>query len=444
MNTFTDKQTLNDLQIFSRQADRSIFGLFNKTATAGGSALLEQLFQMPLSEIKQIDIRSQIIKRFKDVPVNFPIASEQLSTAEQFLSVKDFRNQLAQRQDGMGNKLGKLMGTDTEYQEIYKGVKSIIVILQQYRNFLDQLEAGSAYLNEVGAVSEMLAEQVFNEVWTVDACKKIPYEDLVEFDRLLRYQKRDAIRSILAGIYHLDVYLSVAKVARDLDFGFAEVAEAENCGLTCKGLYHPLIKGAVRNDLEINSQGNLIFLTGANMAGKSTFMKSVGIALLLAHLGFPIPVAKMKFRVLDGIFTTINLPDNLGMGYSHFYAEVLRVKTVAEKLHQGKDLLVIFDELFRGTNVKDAFEGTLMLLEGFAKKRNSLFIVSTHIVEVGMALRGQPHTIQYRCLPTDILNGKPAYTYRLMEGISTDRHGMVIIRNERIIETLNENAPKNI
>ncbi len=88
----------------------------------------------------------------------------------------------------------------------------------------------------------------------------------------------------------------------------------------------------------------LVFLTGANMAGKSTFLRSLATAVYIAHMGFPVAAKTMQFSVMDGIYTTINLPDNLGIGASHFYAEVLRVKKVATALNQGKSLFIIFDE----------------------------------------------------------------------------------------------------
>src|ERR1700754_4537716 len=104
-------------------------------------------------------------------------------------------------------------------------------------------------------------------------------------------------------------------------------------------------------------------------------------------MGFPVAAARMEFSVRDGIFTTINLPDDLSLGYSHFYAEVLRVKKVATQLSMGKNLFIIFDELFRGTNVKDACEATVAITAAFAQKRNCMFVVSTHIIEAGEILR---------------------------------------------------------
>lgn len=187
---------------------------------------------------------------------------------------------------------------------------------------------------------------------------------------------------------------------------------------------------------------NLVFLTGANMAGKSTFLRALSTAVYIAHMGFPVAATQMEFSVLDGIYTTINLPDNLGIGASHFYAEVLRVKKMATALSSGKSLLVIFDELFRGTNVKDAHEATIAITSAFARKKNSLFIISSHIVEAGAALQQQP-TISFRFLPTRMNGHTPEYTYKLEQGITDDRHGMIIIRNEGILDILKAGRKRN-
>src|SRR6185295_7447432 len=110
-------------------------------------------------------------------------------------------------------------------------------------------------------------------------------------------------------------------------------------------------------------------------------------AVYIAHMGFPVAAKSMEFSVFDGIYTTINLPDNLGIGASHFYAEVLRVKKMASELNSGKSLFIIFDELFRGTNVKDAHEATVAVTNAFAGNKTSMFIISSHIVEAGEALK---------------------------------------------------------
>lgn len=191
------------------------------------------------------------------------------------------------------------------------------------------------------------------------------------------------------------------------------------------------------NTLSVNKDSNVIFLTGANMAGKSTFMKSISIAVYLAHMGFPVPAEELEFSVYEGMFTTINLPDNLNMGYSHFYSEVLRLKKVAQQMEQGTRLFIVFDELFRGTNVKDAYDATLAVSKAFAEVQDCTFVISTHIVEVGTALQECCKNIRFVYLPTLMDGVKPVYTYRLTEGITNDRHGMIIINNEKIIDIIN-------
>lgn len=143
----------------------------------------------------------------------------------------------------------------------------------------------------------------------------------------------------------------------------------------------------------------------------------------------------MEFSVREGIYSSINVADNISLGYSHFYAEVVRVKNAAVATASGKHLLLMFDELFKGTNVKDAYDGTLAVTEAFAEYRNCLFIVSTHIIEVGEALKGTSN-IQFNFMPTLLENGVPRYTYKLEKGITEDRQGMMIIRNEGILEMI--------
>jgi Mismatch repair ATPase (MutS family) len=183
-----------------------------------------------------------------------------------------------------------------------------------------------------------------------------------------------------------------------------------------------------------------LFLTGANMAGKSTFIKSFGIAIYLAHMGFPVPAEEMSFTVKDGLYTSINVPDNLNLGYSHFYAEVLRVKYVAEEVASKKNLVIIFDELFKGTNVKDAYEATVGVVKAFAQHKNCSYIISTHIIEAGEKLMQECKNFKYVFFPTIMHGNIPRYTYQLTEGITADRHGMMIINNEHIIDIIKNNV----
>ena len=178
------------------------------------------------------------------------------------------------------------------------------------------------------------------------------------------------------------------------------------------------------------------------MAGKSTFMKSFGVAVYMAHIGFPVAAEKMEFTVQDGLYTSINVSDNLNMGYSHFYAEVLRVKFVASEVAAGKNMVIILDELFKGTNVKDAYDATVAVIEAFSIHQNCSFIISTHILEAGQTLHEKCPHFKFAYLPTVMEGRIPRYTYRLTDGITADRHGMQIITNEHIVDIIREGSRK--
>ena len=449
MGFITDNQTLEDLKLIGRAGAPSIFGLFNRTATRGGAELLEELFRYPLSDPEAINGRVARIRRFAAEKTVFPFDAELFDIAEQYLSATDERTKLAPEEHSLGGKISQLIGADTEFQEISKGVGAIARIGRELRAFIGDGPAmgrssGRMAHDGSGAVAHddpreliaLLADPDLAAIWAERPDARLPYAKVAAYDLLLRFRHRDAIRRILRYIYRMDAYISVAKVATERGFCFPEALSGGRQGLGLEGLYHPELKQPVPNTLRLTEDENVLFLTGANMAGKSTFMKSLGIAVYLGHMGFPVPASAMVFSVFDGLYTTINLPDDLGTGTSHFYAEVLRVKKVARELGAGKNLFVIFDELFRGTNVKDACEATIAITSAFARRRRSLFVVSTHIMEAGDVLRENCPSVSFQYLPTLLKGNTPVYTYTLEKGITADRHGMVIIRNEGILDIL--------
>lgn len=445
MSFSVDKQTLDDLNVFNKKGRDSVFGLFNHTRTRGGAEILEQMFRYPLSDAGAINQRSQVIRFFQTGNITFPFKEEWFDLVEQYLSNADERSKLQNDEGKLGRTLNSLIGADTAYRQIAKSVTAVIDVLNTFRQFLDKVnqdQTDTPYYQETKAIEAVLADAEIQQLLKESATEKQTYEKTAAYDQILRFKKKDQLQKLLYYAFHLDVYIAIAKVASNRHFVFPVALPAGQQSMKVEGVYHPLIENAIGNSLDINSEGNVIFLTGANMAGKSTFMKSLGIAVFLAHTGFPVPVKSMVFPVMDGLFSTINLPDNLSMGYSHFYAEVLRVKKVAEQLALSKKIFVIFDELFRGTNVKDAYEATVALTEAFARKRDCIFVISTHIIEAGEALKDRCKNIQFTYLPTRMTGNKPVYTYTLEQGITEDRHGMIIINNEGIIDILKNKKTK--
>lgn len=432
----TDKQTLEDLNIFGRHGADTIYVIYNRCSTRGGAAVLEEMFRYPLSDDTAINKRVGIIRFFAESGMDFPFDSALFDGIEPYLANTDERTKLHAQEQSVTKKLGRMIAVDTETAVIYKGVQALVEMLQRARSFVASLDIDKeqVYGTERDAIQAIVADAAFARVPAGKG--KLSHAAMAELDVLLRFRHRDVVQSLLRHLYYLDVYISIGKVAKARGFVFPKALPREQAMAKLEGVYHPQVPNAVANDITITPEGNVIFLTGANMAGKSTFMKSLSIAMFLAHMGFPVAAKAMEFSVLDGIYTTINLPDNLGMGASHFYAEVLRARKMAVELQQGKRLFIVFDELFRGTNVKDAYEASIAIIKGFAQKRSSLFVISTHIIEAGEVLRRACPNIRFVYLPTRMNGTRPVYTYKLEEGITDDRHGMIIVRNEGILDML--------
>ncbi|WP_316818876.1 MutS-related protein [Pedobacter nyackensis] len=425
MRLQTDEQTINDLRIFSKSDVPGIYDLYNDTHTRGGEAALREMFLNPMSDRELLNHRSGMIEQFSKANVTFPYKAILFDMAEKYLMHTNDTGRNASNTSIFGEK------------EILNGVTSVIDLIKISLKFLQsgEVTAIKSYTEERMEILALLTDPVFEPVVRENSGGKLPYATVTAFDTLFRVREHQKIKKLLSYIFRLDVYLSVAAVANKRKFVFPKALEKGQYELKLEGLYHPELQHPKSNDMVLNSVQPIVFLTGANMAGKSTLLRAVSTAVYIAHMGFPVAAKSMSFPVLDGIYTTINLPDNLGIGASHFYAEVLRVKKVAQELHQGKSLFIIFDELFRGTNVKDAHEGTVEITNAFSKKSNSMFIISSHIVEAGEQLVQNPH-VRFQYLPTRMKGHTPEYTYTLEEGITEDRHGMIIIKNEGILETL--------
>jgi DNA mismatch repair ATPase MutS len=171
------------------------------------------------------------------------------------------------------------------------------------------------------------------------------------------------------------------------------------------------------------------------MAGKSTFIKAVGAAAYLAHLGMGVPATGMQLTVFDGILSNITITDNIVKGESYFFNEVQRIKNTITKIKNGRKWLVLIDELFKGTNVQDAMKCSSTVIKGLIKIPNSLFILSTHLYEIGEELQSYPNIV-FRYFETSVSNEQLEFSYQLREGISNDRLGYLILKREKVVELL--------
>lgn len=442
MSFIADTQTLDDLNLAGRYRPDSVFNLFNKVKTRGGEQLLFKMFHHPMSDAGQINARSALLKFFSGQALMFPFTKEQVNDMDEYIAshngsfISTFLNISTK-------KIAAVAVRDEAYPALSKQIKATIALLKRLAYYLEEINPGHEdhpFLRSLADIKNKMSDG--NLKWI----KMLPHENnfslfnIIRLDHLLRRIHATDMQNILSCIYELDVYIAVGNVAIAKKFSFAKALPDGNM-FDAENLRHPSIEKAVGNPVSMSNAANVLFLTGANMAGKSTLMKSFGIAVYLAHMGFPVASDKMTFSVKDGIYSSINVPDDLSLGYSHFYAEVKRVKKVAEEICRPLRLVIIFDELFKGTNVKDAYDATLAITEAFSNQAECLFIISTHITEAGETLQQKGGPFQFVYFPSILQNCKvPTYTYRLQHGISNDRHGMMIIENERILELIESGA----
>ena len=436
MNFTIDRQSLDELNLLGKFKQGSVYSLFNQVKTRGGEQLLDQMFKHPLTDEQQINQRAAIFRFFQEADLQWVFDPLQVAQMHEYIDTSSSKNRISNYAGILMKKTLSALTRDERYKSLIQGMQATIMTLKKCLGIVELLHTMGGpfqYRNqEIRAIvhNGQLASLIETDIYSNISVRKIAV-----YDHLLKHTFNQEITSVLHFIAELDVNITIGQVADRHGLTWASALPKQANTLQARNLRHPCINKAVGNEIGMQQQSNVIFLTGANMAGKSTWMKTIGISVYLAHIGFPVAADWMEFSIREGIYSSINVADNIALGYSHFYAEVVRVNTAADATCTGKHLLLMFDELFKGTNVKDAYDGTLAVTEAFSEYSNCLFIVSTHIIEVGEALKGR-RNIQFKFMPTLLEGGMPKYTYRLKDGITEDRQGMMIINNEGIIELI--------
>lgn len=442
MQFITDKQTLADLNLLGKYKSGSLFNFFNRVKTKGGELLLEEMFRVPLSDAIAINNRSASIQYLRKLGVALEIDSDHMEEALQYLTVKRPSGFLSSLISCYQEKIQEILYHSDTFQAHEKQIKAMLEVFKSANILLEHLTKLEEKDNPCQSLQSKLRDTL-NSIGmnTFNTDGVFNLQQIAQFQNLFLNKLRHHVEALFPILYEFDVLISAAAVAaeRNLSYAIACIKDSDNL-IKAENLKHPTLSNAIGNSFTLSREKNLLFLTGANMAGKSTWMKTLGVSFYLAHMGFPVAADRMSFQVMEGIFTSINVPDDISAGWSHFYAEVMRVKSVAKEVSEGKRLFILFDELFKGTNVKDAYDATLAVTERLAKYKECAFVISTHIIEVGEALQETPSVI-FRYMPTILEGSKPKYTYQLTEGITTDRQGMIIIENEMILEILGNKEP---
>lgn len=432
-----DNTTLTDLSILNAEEDFSIFNKLNFCRTAGGKHRLFANFCTPLKSIEQIQGIQQTLQTILQKEQHWPdqISNGSVLMIEKFYSATlDDIPELPSAAGALAYKI--LHGPDysfakysTEHAfDFIKGMQQVVT------NFFTD-DAPAPLKKLVSNAAASINKEQFDIVKQYKKSIAMPVAKQLSLAHFIRYRYKQNILDLLDMYYQLDAWYGMAMAVKQYGLQFPTFSNERNPLLKIKGLFHVLLIQPTAYDVELQPGKNFMFLTGANMAGKSTFIKSVGTAVFLAHIGMGVPATAMELSVFDGLLSNINVVDNIVKGESFFYNEVQRIKATVQKISDGRNWLILIDELFKGTNMQDAMKCSTVVIEGLLKIKNSAFILSTHLYEIGEPLRQYPNII-FNYFETEVHGDQLVFNYQLKEGISNDRLGYHILRNEGVVEML--------
>jgi len=432
-----DKTTLTDLAIFNHEEELSVFHHLNFTRTVDGKDFLRQLLSRPLDTVKQVRETQQVIKRIIAIHPQWPqrILNGTIMVMQRYYETA--LNAMPSHPNFISSYSYKIFN-GPDYGIIRYSVTHFIDFLQGLGELKNLLQGdGNAPLlkNTLERITQLLQREQVLDMLATDKTKKLKPETILYFGHFLLYNFKEPIRELINLYSMLDAYYSLATACINYELQFPDFVEEQEPSFKATQLYHPLLDSPVAYDVDITPQKNFMFLTGANMGGKSTFIKAVGVAVYLAHIGMAVPATSTQLTLFDGLLSNIQVADNIVKGESYFFNEVQRIRKTIEKISDGKKWLILIDELFKGTNVQDAMKCSTTVIEGLRKMTNALFILSTHLYEIGENLRQYPN-IQFRYFETEVQDDQLIFSYHLKEGISNDRLGYLILKKEGVVSML--------
>jgi len=267
-----------------------------------------------------------------------------------------------------------------------------------------------------------------NEIW-VPISNALYLADYFIVRRFLLWQDRYMMRieNWIDAVSHFDALVSMATFRyNEPEATDAELVDANEVVYEARGLYHPFLgQKAVRNDFSISDQHYYI-ITGANMAGKSTFLRSVGINYVLACCGMPVFADSLRVSLFS-LFSSMRTTDDLAHGISYFNAELLRLQQLIETCRQNRHTLIILDEILKGTNSLDKLNGSRLFLQSVSALPIT-GIIATHDLALSKMQQEHPDRFHNYCFEIQ-LSDEITYTYRLSEGVAQNQNATYLLKN---------------
>ena len=254
---------------------------------------------------------------------------------------------------------------------------------------------------------------------------------------LVKKEIADLLPRWLDAWYELEALNSLANFAYlNPHYEFPELL-SESGRVVARSLGHPLLKpeAKVCNDFELDQDRRIVILTGSNMAGKSTFLRTIGVNLVLAYAGAPVNAEKLQASLFR-IFTCIKVSDSVQDGLSYFYAEVKRLQALlaATEVDDPLPVLFLIDEIFRGTNSRERLIGSRSYIRTLAQG-TAVGLVATHDLEL-IKLADEIEGVVNQHFREEVSDGRMVFDYRLRPGPCPTTNALTIMRLEGLpVET---------
>jgi DNA mismatch repair ATPase MutS len=432
-----DKTTISDLSIFHSIEEQSVLHHLDFTTSVGGREWLRHLLANPHSDLKKIQETQETIKLILSKESQWPttITNGTIMVVDRLYDtpvedmptdanvINSFAYRVLNTQD-----YALIKYSVNHFIDFTKGMHEIVEVFKQ-----DEVPPMLKVMLE--RISMLLNKHVIKLMLQWEKGRKLTPVEVINFGQFLRRNYKQDAFELIELYCRLDAYYGLATACKKLHLVFPTIEKRNTPFIEATGLFHIMLQTPVAYDVQLDQEQNFLFLTGANMAGKSTFIKAVGVAVYLAHVGIGVPATSLRLSLFDGLLSNIQVEDNITKGESYFFNEVQRIKKTINKINDGRNWLILIDELFKGTNVQDAMKCSTAVVEGLRKMQNALFILSTHLYEIGEGLMQFPN-IQFRYFETSVEEDQLIFNYQLKTGISNDRLGYLILKREGVVKML--------
>ncbi len=238
----------------------------------------------------------------------------------------------------------------------------------------------------------------------------------------------------LEMVGQVDAYISLGNYTfNNPDFIFPEISDNPDV-FSAKNIGHQLIDESKRvcNDFSHGKRGTVCIISGANMAGKSTFLRTIAVNYVLAMTGAPVCASEMKF-IPGKLYTSMRTTDSLSDNESYFYAELKRLKALKSKVENGEPVFFILDEILKGTNSADKSTGSKLFLQRIIEKGGT-GLIATHDTSLGNLESDYPEVIINKCFEIEINGENIRFDYKLQNGITQKMNAVFLMKQMGILD----------